>query len=104
MTAPSVCRHCGRQIVWATFVGATGAKRTLPVEPEPSEDGDLVLYTEIDGLGDTIIADDGEAQHVRLGTEDDWASFGGRLWRSHYRSCFEAYERRARPAPQDPGR
>jgi hypothetical protein len=101
MTAPSICRHCGEEIVWA--ITETGA--TMPVELEPTDDGNMVLFTEIDGLGDVLVADDasGEVQRVRLADDVDRLNYAGRLWRSHWRSCPEAYARRARQHTEGPG-
>lgn len=91
ITKCAACRSCGAGIVWA--VTAKGEK--MPVDPErvlPGV-GNLVLYFEVDGLGNLV---DPPTQRVATATPEQKAS--GPVWLSHFVTCPKASDWRKREA------
>lgn len=85
------CRSCHAGIVWA--VTAKGEK--MPVDPQPTLPGigNLVLWFEVDGLGNLV---DPPTQRVIAATDEQKAR--GPVWLSHFATCPKASEWRKREA------
>jgi hypothetical protein len=72
------CRSCAATIVWAT----TKAGRSAPVDAAPSEGGNVELNHGPNGPTATVVIGD--------------SLFAGPLRKSHFASCADATEWRAR--------
>ena len=77
----SKCRSCGAEVTWAT----TDAGKGIPLDPEPRQDGNLVI------VGDDHFG----TPRVRLDRPDDnqGALFGpSERYVSHFVTCPDASE------------
>jgi hypothetical protein len=80
----ATCRSCGAAIWWAT----TEAGKSIPIDPDPTEGGNVKL------VGGTT-GDPGIRQVVVLGP-DDARRFTGALYVSHFVTCSQADDWRTR--------
>lgn len=76
----SSCRTCHAEIEWVR----TPEGRTMPIDPEPAEDGNLALIA-----GDPIIAVPVAANELLV--DDD-----GLRYKSHFATCPQADQHRRR--------
>lgn len=82
------CRSCGRPLFWAGYVKKDGSPGTMPVDRDPTEDGNIQLFRRPDGSVRAVMmtrkqAADIRAQAKALGTEVN-------LRRSHFSTCANA--------------
>lgn len=74
------CRSCNARVIWAT----TSTLKAMPVDPEPSADGNVVLEHQGGGAYTARVLKKGEA-HV------------GERHKAHFATCPQAAQHR-RPA------
>lgn len=77
----SVCKSCGASIIWAR----TPAGRTIPIDREPSDDGNVRLSYE-----------GHKANALVVGKSDDLFSIGEPRHQSHFATCPNADAHRKR--------
>lgn len=76
MSGQAKCRSCGAAVVWLK----TAAGKIMPVDAEPVEDGNMIVFE--------------ASREVRSVTEEDKPKFVGRLHKSHFATCVNAAKHR----------
>jgi hypothetical protein len=83
-----MCRACQAPIVWAT----TSAGKNMPVDAEPSDDGNVLLFPTVDHK---VIA-------IAMGKREATMSKAKERYKSHFATCPSAASFRKGPRKAKP--
>ena len=74
---PSECRLCKAQIIWAL----TNLGKRMPVDVKPDPKGKLIVYTEVDFVGQPVDLNVHRVRHEVTGDQP------GTRWICHFATC-----------------
>jgi hypothetical protein len=89
------CRSCGAALWWADYVKKDGSPGHMPVDHDPSPDGNIQLFRRANGTVRCVMLTRKQANDMRAAAEA--MGTDAPLRRSHFSTCPHANQHRGAP-------